>query len=61
MFPVGLLSNRPVSSPVLLKNGSLLEFYEGWMGKRTFPVDMAAFAVNLRHFVKVIVVVVLVG
>ena len=41
---------------MLHRNGSLLEFYEGWLGKRTFPVDMAAFAVNVRHFVKVILV-----
>jgi hypothetical protein len=47
------LSGLPVSTPTLSRNGSLIEFYEGWIGKRAFPVDMAAFAVNVRHFVKV--------
>jgi len=46
MFPVGLCTKFGVSSPVV-KAGKLAGFYDGWIGGRKFPVDMAGFAVNL--------------
>ncbi len=52
LFPVGSLSELPVSTPLLHKNGTLLDFYEGWVGHRRFSVDMAGFAVSIKHFVK---------
>lgn len=46
MWPVGLVTKLGVSSPIV-KNGSLSGFYDGWIGGRKFPVDMAGFAVNV--------------
>jgi hypothetical protein len=43
----------PVSTPVLDLDGKLLDFYTGWRGRRKFPTDMAAFAVNLKYFIQV--------
>ena len=47
VFPVGLLSGRPVSTPVV-KNGEIVDFYEGWIGGREFPIDMAGFAFTVK-------------
>lgn len=52
MFPVGFMSERFVSTPILHKNGSFLGFYEGWPGGRQYQVDMAGFAVSVRQFVR---------
>lgn len=46
MWPVGLVTQTGVSSP-LVKNGKVVGFYDGWIGGRKFPVDMAGFAVNI--------------
>jgi hypothetical protein len=40
MFPVGLVGRYKVSSPIV-KNGTLIGFYDGWIGGRKYPVDMA--------------------
>jgi hypothetical protein len=53
MFPLGLYNGGPISFPVLNKNGTFLNFYDIWVGGRKYPVDMAGFAVNVRHFVEV--------
>ncbi|XP_026474361.1 galactosylgalactosylxylosylprotein 3-beta-glucuronosyltransferase P-like [Ctenocephalides felis] len=47
MWPVGLITKLGVSSPVV-KNGTLVGFYDGWMANRKFPVDMAGFAINVE-------------
>lgn len=47
MFPVGLISKYGVSSPIV-RNGTISGFYDGWIGGRKFPVDMAGFAVNVN-------------
>ncbi|XP_013144905.1 PREDICTED: galactosylgalactosylxylosylprotein 3-beta-glucuronosyltransferase S-like isoform X1 [Papilio polytes] len=47
MFPVGLIGGYGVSSPVV-KNGKVAGFFDSWPGSRTFPVDMAGFAVNIK-------------
>ena len=52
MFPVGLCTKFGVSSPVV-KNGTFAGFYDGWLGGRKFPVDMAGFAINLDFLLKV--------
>lgn len=47
MWPVGLITKFGVSSPIV-RNGSISGFYDGWIGGRKFPVDMAGFAVNVN-------------
>ena len=47
MFPVGLLSGRPVSTPIV-KKGKVVDYYEGWIGEREFPLDMAGFAFTVK-------------
>lgn len=49
MFPVGLVSGSPVSTPIV-ENGEYAGFYVGWDGKRKFPLDMAGFAFSVRHY-----------
>lgn len=38
-----------LSSPIVRK-GILDGFYDGWIGGRKYPVDMAGFAVNVKFF-----------
>ncbi|XP_063220074.1 galactosylgalactosylxylosylprotein 3-beta-glucuronosyltransferase S isoform X2 [Bacillus rossius redtenbacheri] len=47
MFPVGLIGDYSVSSPVL-KEGKVVGFFDSWPSKRMFPVDMAGFAVSVK-------------
>lgn len=47
MWPVGLVTQTGVSTPIV-KNGKFVGFYDGWIGGRKFPVDMAGFAVNVE-------------
>ncbi|PSN51915.1 Galactosylgalactosylxylosylprotein 3-beta-glucuronosyltransferase S [Blattella germanica] len=47
MFPVGLIGDYAVSSPVL-KGGKVVGFFDSWPSKRKFPVDMAGFAVSVE-------------
>ena len=47
------MSNRPVSTPLLDKNGQFIDFYDGWKGDRTFAIDMAGFAFSVKHFTEV--------
>ena len=47
MFPVGLISGRPVSTPIV-KDNKIVDFYEGWIGGREFPLDMAGFAFTVK-------------
>ncbi|GAB6020043.1 Galactosylgalactosylxylosylprotein 3-beta-glucuronosyltransferase 2 [Chamberlinius hualienensis] len=46
MWPVGLVTQLGVSTPVV-KDGHVIDFYDGWVSTRKFPVDMAGFAVNV--------------
>ena len=52
MWPVGLITNYGVSSPVV-KNGKVVGFYDGWVANRKFPVDMAGFAVSVQLIIEV--------
>ncbi|KPU77999.1 uncharacterized protein Dana_GF24562, isoform B [Drosophila ananassae] len=47
MWPVGLVTKTGVSSPII-QNGKLVGFYDGWIGGRKYPVDMAGFAVSVK-------------
>lgn len=49
MWPVGLVTKFGLSSPII-RNGKLAGFYDGWIGGRKYPVDMAGFAVNVKFF-----------
>ena len=51
MFPVGLIGQRQLSTPVVRK-GMVTGFY-GWKGGRKFPVDTAGFAINVGMLLKV--------
>ena len=53
MWPVGLVTGFGLSTPVL-KNGKFVSWYDGWIGGRKFPVDMAGFAVSVQLLQKVI-------
>ncbi|XP_017843782.1 galactosylgalactosylxylosylprotein 3-beta-glucuronosyltransferase P isoform X2 [Drosophila busckii] len=47
MWPVGLVTKTGVSSPII-RNGKLDGYYDGWLGGRKYPVDMAGFAVSVK-------------
>ncbi|XP_017133843.1 galactosylgalactosylxylosylprotein 3-beta-glucuronosyltransferase P isoform X1 [Drosophila elegans] len=47
MWPVGLVTKTGVSSPII-QGGKLVGFYDGWIGGRRYPVDMAGFAVSVK-------------
>ncbi|KAH8270518.1 hypothetical protein KR018_011045 [Drosophila ironensis] len=47
MWPVGLVTKTGVSTPII-KDGKLVGFYDGWIGGRKYPVDMAGFAVSVK-------------
>lgn len=49
MWPVGLVTKYGLSSPII-RDGKLAGFYDGWIGGRKYPVDMAGFAVNVQFF-----------
>lgn len=49
MWPVGLVTKFGMSSPVV-RDGKLAGFYDGWIGNRKYPVDMAGFAVAVQFF-----------
>uniref|UniRef100_T1JMB5 Galactosylgalactosylxylosylprotein 3-beta-glucuronosyltransferase n=1 Tax=Strigamia maritima TaxID=126957 RepID=T1JMB5_STRMM len=51
MWPVGLVTNLAVSSPVVSK-GRVIGFYDGWIASRKFPVDMAGFSVNIAFLLQ---------
>lgn len=52
MWPVGLVTQTGVSTPIV-KHGKFHGFYDGWIGGRKFPVDMAGFAVNIKFLKQV--------
>ncbi|XP_067642520.1 galactosylgalactosylxylosylprotein 3-beta-glucuronosyltransferase P isoform X2 [Eurosta solidaginis] len=47
MWPVGLVTKFGISTPII-RNGKIVGFYDGWIGGRKFPVDMAGFAVSVK-------------
>ncbi|KAK4315007.1 hypothetical protein Pmani_013748 [Petrolisthes manimaculis] len=52
MWPVGLVSKEGLSTPVV-SEGKFQGWFEGWIGGRTFPVDMAGFAVSVQYLLEV--------
>lgn len=51
IWPVALVGGLPWEGPVC-KDGKVTHFYTSWEKSRQFPVDMAAFAINLELFFK---------
>lgn len=49
MVPVGLTTSYMLSSPVV-RNNTVLGFYDGWRVDRTYPIDMAGFAISVSFF-----------
>ena len=47
MWPVALVGGLRYEGPICAE-GHVKEFFTAWMPQRQFPVDMAAFAINLR-------------
>ena len=41
-----------MSSPIVRK-GKIIGFFDGWIGSRLFPVDMAGFAVTVQTLLAV--------
>ena len=53
MFPVGLITEYGVSSPVVNDQGVVVDFFDGWIARRVFAVDMAGFAVSVQLLLQV--------
>ncbi|XP_030080450.1 galactosylgalactosylxylosylprotein 3-beta-glucuronosyltransferase P isoform X2 [Drosophila hydei] len=51
MWPVGLVTKTGVSSPII-RGGKLDGYYDGWIGGRKYPVDMAGFAVSVKFLLE---------
>ncbi|TKR70551.1 hypothetical protein L596_022562 [Steinernema carpocapsae] len=47
VWPVGTVGGQVVEGPIVAENGILIGFDAKWRPKRPFPIDMAAFAVNI--------------
>jgi hypothetical protein len=48
-WPLGLIGIYGVSSPVVdPSTGYVKAFFDGWIGDRIYPVDMASFAINVQ-------------
>ncbi|PSN34709.1 Galactosylgalactosylxylosylprotein 3-beta-glucuronosyltransferase I [Blattella germanica] len=53
VWPVGLVGGVMVEKPLLnLTTGQVIGWNSAWEPQRPFPVDMAGFAINLKHFLK---------
>uniref|UniRef100_A0A914XPB5 Galactosylgalactosylxylosylprotein 3-beta-glucuronosyltransferase n=1 Tax=Plectus sambesii TaxID=2011161 RepID=A0A914XPB5_9BILA len=48
VWPVGIVGSLLVETPVIGAEGKLTGFNSIWKPERPFPIDMAAFAVNLQ-------------
>jgi len=48
MWPVGLVTKTALSSPVVDVDGKVVDFFDGWISNRKFPVDMAGFAFSVQ-------------
>ncbi|KAK0428730.1 hypothetical protein QR680_010975 [Steinernema hermaphroditum] len=46
VWPVGIVGMKLVETPVVNENGTIIAFH-AWNPRRSFPVDMAAFAINI--------------
>ncbi|CAJ0955711.1 unnamed protein product, partial [Mesorhabditis belari] len=47
IWPVGIVGGLLAEAPTLFDNGSVSHFNALWKPERPFPIDMAAFAVNI--------------
>lgn len=49
IWPVGLVGGLYVEKPIV-ENGKVVGFNSAWRPERPFPIDMAGFAISLKHF-----------
>lgn len=49
IWPVGLVGGLFVEKPIV-EDGKVVGFNSAWRPERRFPIDMAGFAVSLKHF-----------
>lgn len=47
VWPVGIVGGLKFEGPIC-KNGKVVKWYTAWKPDRPFPIDMAAFAVNMK-------------
>ncbi|CAJ0581586.1 unnamed protein product, partial [Mesorhabditis spiculigera] len=52
IWPVGIVGGLLAETPILAANGSVVGFNAVWKPERPFPIDMAAFAVNISLVVE---------
>jgi len=52
VWPVGIVGGLIVETPIVALNGSVVGFNANWKPERLFPIDMAAFAVNLSLIIQ---------
>ncbi|XP_013793862.1 galactosylgalactosylxylosylprotein 3-beta-glucuronosyltransferase S-like, partial [Limulus polyphemus] len=52
VWPVGGMFKEQFSSPVV-KDGKVIDFYDGFRKRRKFALDWAAFAVSVQHFLSI--------
>uniref|UniRef100_A0A7E4V615 Galactosylgalactosylxylosylprotein 3-beta-glucuronosyltransferase n=1 Tax=Panagrellus redivivus TaxID=6233 RepID=A0A7E4V615_PANRE len=52
VWPVGIVGGLIVEAPIVASNGTVTGFTAKWKPERPFPIDMAAFAVNLSLIVE---------
>lgn len=48
VWPVGLVGGLLVEKPYVNSKGKVTGWNSAWKPERTFPVDMAGFAINLK-------------
>jgi galactosylgalactosylxylosylprotein 3-beta-glucuronosyltransferase 3 len=47
VWPVGLVGGQLVETPLLSSTNKVIGFNAAWKPRRPFPIDMAAFSVNI--------------
>jgi len=48
VWPVGIVGGQLVETPIIGSDGKVTGFNANWKPERPFPIDMAAFAINLQ-------------
>lgn len=51
VWPVGIVGGLIAETPILAENGTVSGFNAVWKPERPFPIDMAAFAINVTLIV----------
>lgn len=51
IWPVGLSGGARWAGPIV-QHGKVVKFHTNWAPNRTFPIDMAGFAIGLKYLLK---------